>query len=140
MVVAGMMPPSRPQTISLPTATQRSRASGLTAGGARWFALGVWTWITFKPGSRPRRLARHSVVAAITFLVARPRLARPARRLLGLLLLPAPAVKKRLVMMFLSADAAPARDKHKNPHDLSPYARNIYAELKAAVATRRNDL
>lgn len=141
MVVAGSMPPKRRQNINLPTTTQGSRASAQTAGAVRQLARGVSTGRAFGPGSLPRGVARRSVAAAIAFLVVRPRLARPARLLLGLLLRPLPAVKKRLVMMLLSAHAAPgaAHDKHKNPYDLSPYARSVYAELKAAVAKRRNN-
>src|SRR5262249_51998479 len=27
--------------------------------GARWLVTGTWAWITLKPGSRPRRVARN---------------------------------------------------------------------------------
>jgi hypothetical protein len=178
VVVAGLMPPKRPQTVGLPTATQRSGA--LTGGGrrvmrlmfavhataravprtvhaskpwrfaaplrsaggaARWFALGMWTWITFRPGSRPYRVVRHGVVAVVTFVLGRPRLAQPGKRLLWRL----PTVQKRLQMMLLPADAPAmsahglAQHKHKNLSDLSPYGRRVYDELDAAVTMRRGN-
>ncbi|TGQ66899.1 MAG: FkbM family methyltransferase [Mesorhizobium sp.] len=48
-----------------------------------WLARGIWSWTTFKPGTRPRRVARCSAVELANYLRTRPRLATPAKRLLG---------------------------------------------------------
>ena len=43
---------------------------------ARRVLRGSWAWITLKPGSRPHRTARKLLEAALSFALARPRLAR----------------------------------------------------------------
>ena len=60
----------------------------------RWFARGVWVWGwgTFRPGSRPRRIAKHAAVELARFARVRPAFFRPARQALRRL----PTLEKRL--------------------------------------------
>jgi len=58
-----------------------SRAVHWLLRGPRWFARGVWAWITFKPGSRPRRVVRAAFVGIAHFILMRPRLAAFGKRL-----------------------------------------------------------
>jgi hypothetical protein len=97
---------------------------------ARRVMQGSIAWLALRRGSRPRRMARRLGVGAIRYLLARPLLARPARRLLRHF----PAIRGRLRMMLL-VPAGPYR-VHVNVADLSENARAIYAELKVAVARR----
>lgn len=109
-------------------------ASKFVTRAARWFVHGMWAWLTLKPGSRPRRMARRGVVALARFLLARPRLAEPARRLLQRF----PAIEGRMRVMLSAPDAfrPPVQEDAKDLSDLSPRARRIYAELRAAIARR----
>jgi hypothetical protein len=52
------------------------------SGAARWFVRGAGAWITFKPGSRPRRMTRNLLPMSVQFVRARPFLADIARGLL----------------------------------------------------------
>lgn len=101
-------------------------------GAARWLVRGLWGWLFFRPGSRPRRVARRLSVATARYLLAQPGLALPARRLLRFF----PAIQKRLRVMLLaptSSRRAPFYDV-QGPSDLSLRARDVYVQLKAAVA------
>lgn len=46
----------------------------LLVRGPRYIARGMWAWITFKPGSRPRRVFRSAFVRTADFVSRRPRL------------------------------------------------------------------
>jgi SAM-dependent methyltransferase len=87
---------------------------------------GSWAWLTLKPGSRPRRVARRGGVAVARFFLARPRLAQPAQGLLRRF----PAINQRLRTML------PPAETSRTPilSDLSPRAREIYFQLRAAIA------
>jgi hypothetical protein len=106
------------------------------SGAARWFVYGSWAWITLKPGSRLRHVAGRGGVAVARFFLARPRLAQLAKRLLRRF----PSVQKRLRRLLADSprtffqDFAHHNRNVENPSDLSPRARRVYAELKAAVA------
>jgi SAM-dependent methyltransferase len=65
---------SAPGRITAPLRSRNQMPSGLEGGTAAWLRL--------KPGSRPRGLARRSVLKAVQFCRARPALARLARYLL----------------------------------------------------------
>jgi len=55
---------------------------------ANWFAGGTWAWLTLKPGSRPRRVARRLVLMA----ARQPLLVATAK----IVLLPLPGLRRRL--------------------------------------------
>jgi hypothetical protein len=102
---------------------------------SRWFVRGSWAWLNLGRGSRPRRVARRWSVAVASYLLARPRLAQPVRQLLRGF----PAIEERFRMILLSpADTqrAPIQSVAVALSDLSPRARGVYAELKAAIAKR----
>lgn len=95
---------------------------------ARKLVQGSVAWVTFRPRSRPRRVARRVGIAAGRYLLALPFLALTARQLLRRF----PAVRGRCRMMLLRV---------AEPHQfqlagLSAHARGVYSELKAAVARR----
>lgn len=95
---------------------------------ARRLVRGSVAWLTFRPGSRPRRVARRVGIAAARYVLALPFLALTARQLLRRF----PAVRGRWRMMLLRV---------AEPHQfqlagLSAHARGVYSELKAAVARR----
>jgi hypothetical protein len=100
----------------------------------RWYANGVWAWVTLKSGSRPRRALQRFA----GFVLARPQLAWPASRLSRCL--PHP-IKGRLRPLFLGTPAATtslfAPPILRDATDLSPRARELYAILKAAVEKQR---
>ena len=48
---------------------------------ARWLVTGTWSWITLKPGSRPRRVARIFLKRVSGWLNGHPRLQARALRL-----------------------------------------------------------
>jgi hypothetical protein len=111
------------------------------ASASRWFVGGLWIWLTFRPGSRPHRVARRGAIAVARFFLDRPRLTRPARTLLWRF----PAIRNRLRMMRLRlmlspSDASPAhfqsfaQDNENSLSALSPRARSVYVELKLAIA------
>jgi FkbM family methyltransferase len=57
-----------------------SRAVRWLMHGPRWFAGRVWAWITFKPGSRPRRVLRTTLARIARLVLSYPRIAQLARR------------------------------------------------------------
>ena len=48
----------------------------------RWLVNGGWSWLTLRPGTRPRRIVRRSVYGALAFALERPRLAWTAHAVL----------------------------------------------------------
>jgi len=38
----------------------------------KWFMNGTWAWLTFKPNSRPRRVAKRIILRFIEIIEARP--------------------------------------------------------------------
>jgi len=48
----------------------------------RRLVRGGWGWITLRPGTRPRRMARRTAGSAIAFVLDRPALARAAQAVL----------------------------------------------------------
>lgn len=53
----------------------------LVRRGVHYGIHGSWAWLTLRPGSRPRRVARHAVVAIIESIRVRPGAFRLAKRL-----------------------------------------------------------
>jgi FkbM family methyltransferase len=110
---------------------------------ARWFTAGAWAWLTLKPGSRPRRMARRIVQRAIAAGEARPELRRhivSLSRRLGWL-----PVLRRLrdrvaVQPEPLAAAAPANRMMAGieiGHDTTPWTRHMLSRLMAARAGRK---
>jgi FkbM family methyltransferase len=50
---------------------------------AKWFVVGTWSWLTLKPGSRPRRTARRTVIIIANVLVQHRQISDFITRLLG---------------------------------------------------------
>lgn len=48
---------------------------------ARWYSRIAWYWLTLRRGTRPRRAVRRCVLASAHYVLARPRLKRPAHAL-----------------------------------------------------------
>ena len=96
-----------------------------------WLAAGTYAWVTLKPGSRPRRMARHGAYRLASFLRARPRLARPVRYLLHRF----PDMECRVRQILGTMPGSPTRPwpRSNELQELSPRARQIYAELKTAI-------
>ena len=97
---------------------------------ARSVASHAWTWLTLRPGSRPRRIARRWSMVGARYFIARPLLVRPARPLLRRF----PAIAARLRLMLLSPEGTRRASIPSSLSDLSSHARGVYTELKAAIA------
>jgi O-antigen chain-terminating methyltransferase len=54
----------------------------VASGGARRWGQGAWAWLTLRPGSRPRRVARVLLMRSATIVRAHPRLAAGANSVL----------------------------------------------------------
>ena len=65
---------------------------------ARWLLTGTWSWITLKPGSRPRRVARIFLERVSGWLNDHPRLQARALRLRRLV----PPLERRRVTLAQS--------------------------------------
>ena len=65
---------------------------------ARWLVTGTWSWITLKPGSRPRRVARIFLKRVSGWLNDHPRLQARALRLRRLV----PPLERRRVTLAQS--------------------------------------
>jgi O-antigen chain-terminating methyltransferase len=66
--------------------------------GARWLVTGTWAWITLKPGSRPRRVARIFLKRVSRWLNDRPRLHARVLRMRRLV----PTLERRRVTLAQS--------------------------------------
>jgi hypothetical protein len=97
---------------------------------ASWLVCSTWAWLTLRLGSPARRMARRSSVVVARYFIARPRLMRPVKPLLRRF----PAITGRLRRMLLSPEGARRASIPSSLSDLSPHARSVYAELKAAIA------
>ena len=103
-----------------------SFASAIRSGSLRlrWVAGRGWSWVTLRPGTRPRRAMRRLTEGSIDFVLARPRLARSAKAVLRL----TPRLAARLHRLKRQPQAAA---------DLSRRGREILAMIAAAEARRR---
>ena len=132
ILTVGLLARSEPLAAVCAFVSRNIGASFRGAGrGARWLVRGSWAWISVRPGTRPRRMARRSGLAAARYLLAKPQLARPIRWLLRR----SPTIEQRFRMLLRSpADAH--RATVQTVSDIPARARNVYAELKAAIAKR----
>src|SRR5271168_5292099 len=98
-------------------ASWRTTAPLTNVGGTtRWFVRGCLAWISCKPGTRPRRFVRLCSVTVVRYFLARPRLARPTRRLLRRF----PAVERPLRKILVSpADTPSARLQNFTQHGVN---------------------
>ncbi|WP_081577158.1 class I SAM-dependent methyltransferase [Acidithiobacillus thiooxidans] len=108
----------------------------LAGKSARWFVQGSIAWLTLKPGSRPRRMMRSTLVAAMTAVQSRPRIKIFALKILNR----HPRLKQRLRDMRLQ-HAAVSPPIAMRPHEanLTPRARQIYLDLKTAIEKRNRE-
>jgi FkbM family methyltransferase len=102
---------------------------------ACWFVRGSVAWLTFAPMSRPRLFVSKSVIPIKMFFYSHPRLKALALRLLALF----PGLKARL--MLVGSHSLPAASSFiiEGPEQLSPRARQIYNDLKAAIEPCRKE-
>jgi O-antigen chain-terminating methyltransferase len=108
---------------------------------ARWFVCGSVAWLTFAPGSRPRRILRHVLISIKSGISDRPLLKAAAARLLS----PFPQLDARLRLMGNTISFGnptinnPREESTEGLEHLSPRARKIYIDLKAAVEQRQKE-
>jgi len=93
---------------------------------------GGWAWASFRPGSRPRRMARSLALKAVGFIVARPLLVGSVRRMIE----PFPRLRnyqrKFLAGLFASSDGS----RSAQTGLFSERDRFVYIKLKTALGTR----
>jgi O-antigen chain-terminating methyltransferase len=108
---------------------------------ARWFVRGSIAWLTFAPGSRPRRILRRMLISVKSGISSCPLLKAMAARLLS----PFPQLDTRLRSMGnpISTEGPPIiNTREEGPEGLqhlSPRARKIYFNLKTAVEQRQKE-
>lgn len=104
---------------------------------ARWFLQRSWAWLTLKPGSRPRRVAKAILVNSARYVLARPKLARPLKQALQRM----PVLDKRLRVMIVSTPSffASLPSAGNSIEDLSPRGRAIHRQLSEAIEKRRRE-
>ncbi|MCO5144949.1 MAG: FkbM family methyltransferase [Aquamicrobium sp.] len=106
---------------------------------ARWFKGGVHAWLTLKPGSRPRRTARRLATGLARRILARPRLSRQARRIIGVLPLSVEARLRSLVMGGGATTSARSKVVFSGTEasELSSRAREIHALILTGQNNRK---
>jgi len=103
---------------------------------ARWFKTGTIAWITFAPESRPRRVAKKTLINIKDCLNKKPKL----KSFVKFCLKPFPGLQDRLkrvgntnnFMIFNSENSSEIQYSN-----LSPTAKKIYNNLKKAIKERR---
>jgi len=110
-------------------------------GFARWFVRGSVAWLTFAPGSRPRRVIRTALIWAMKMVRSHPKLGGIALTLINKF----PRLKQRLRIIVNSQTYA---DSHTcSPHfspgadlsNLSPRARQIYLHIKTEIVKKKQE-
>jgi FkbM family methyltransferase len=95
-----------------------------------WIWEGSIAWLTFSPSSRPRRVLKKVFLKAKECIVSRPRLKFWLLNILDRF----PALKARLKRIGLSEPSFRSSWTYvKGPEHLSPRAKQIYADFKAAI-------
>ncbi len=108
---------------------------------ARWFVRGSIAWLTFAPGSRPRRILRRMLISIQSGLYDRPLLKAVVARMLSLFpqidqrlrLIGNPRFSEHLDTSFSTEDGI------EDINNLTPRARQIYLDLKASIEQRRKE-
>lgn len=102
----------------------------------RWFLRGSWAWLTFKPGARPRRVARALVKWCEYFVIRHPLLSACARWVLRRLPSRLESALLKVLRPSRFAASASPRDIVATPN-LSPRARIIHSMLIESLASKR---
>jgi glycosyltransferase involved in cell wall biosynthesis len=100
-------------------------------------ASGSWAWITLRPGSRPRRVARRAFVNFADYLTVRPRIAALARQGLAYFTW----LETRLpsgIDQLLYADIARARSITENATNLLLETQSVRLAFKRLLQARAN--
>ena len=92
-------------------------------GKARRYARVGWNWLTFRRGTRPRRIARRWVLRAASYTLARPALRLPAHAVVR----QAPLIERHLRLLV---------NPRSVPFELGRRGREVQALLDAASAKR----
>lgn len=108
---------------------------------SRWFIRGLCAWITLKPGSRPRRVARGGLVRSAHFILRRPQLAGAVKRAFRML---PEALQSRLRSIVMTGASAPSTVMVRSlvgedVSELSARAKEIYMLMLAERSARRGD-
>ena len=105
---------------------------------AQWFTRGSIAWLTFAHGSRPRRVIRTGLIFAMNKIRSRPDLKIRVLKVLNKF----PRLKQRLWNIAFAQTGVHA-PQYSTPsvkeYDLSPRARQIYADLKAAIKKHKKE-
>jgi len=105
---------------------------------ARWFKTGTIAWVTFAPGSRPRRVTRKLIIRAKEYLNKRQKL----KSFVKICLKPFPGLQERLKRVGNTNNYVTYNSESSSEIqylNLSPTAKKIYNDLKKAVEERRKD-
>jgi O-antigen chain-terminating methyltransferase len=105
---------------------------------ARWFKTGTIAWVTFAPGSRPRRVTRKLIIRAKEYLNKR----RKLKSFVKICLKPFPGLQERLKRVGNTNNYVTYNSESSSEIqylNLSPTAKKIYDDLKKAVEERRKD-
>jgi O-antigen chain-terminating methyltransferase len=123
-------------------AIQNSRSWRITqplragANVARWFKQGTTAWLTFAPQSRPRRTLRLALMHLKLYVSRRPRLKSITLKCLQ----PFPRLQERLKKVGAETQHHPVvQPTPEGSEYLTPYARRIYHDLKAAIEQRQKE-
>jgi O-antigen chain-terminating methyltransferase len=101
-----------------------------------WFKNGILAWFFFKPQSRPRRVLK-SILLRLKSIVEQ---STSLKKLVFILLKPFPSLSLRLRSIGQENHIHNAQDtKPEVFSDLSPRAKQVYAQLKQAVDQNKKD-
>jgi len=103
---------------------------------ARWFKTGTIAWVTFAPGSRPRRVTRKLIIRAKGYLNKR----RKLKSFVKICLKPFPGLQERLKRVGNTNNYVTYNSESSSEIqylNLSPTAKKIYNDLKKAVEERK---
>ncbi len=102
---------------------------------ARWFMLGATAWLTFSPASRPRRTLKNLALKIKNHINAHPKLKIKITNILNHF----PTLKARLKKIAQAHHHMPS-GYIIGPEQLSPRAKKIYNDLKAAIEQRLQEV
>lgn len=102
------------------------RLRGVPIHTLRWLRDGGWAWLTFRPGSRPRRIARRRLLGLAIWVRSEPRRHALAVRFLR----QAPWLDRRLRSSF-QRPTVETDDQRRSADDrgMSAEAQRIYARI-----------
>jgi O-antigen chain-terminating methyltransferase len=116
----------------------------------RWLVYGSYHWLTFSPTSRPRRLVKQWLISVKQKINLKPTLKKRLMRILSVF----PRLKARLkrvgyvglpnsalISSHIESSSVPINEPETTQQaylDLSPRAKQIYAQLKQAIENQKN--